>query len=43
VRANITLPEYLLRADGGHAKHEGYTRSGLLAQTVRERMRQAWA
>ncbi|HME22660.1 MAG TPA: type II toxin-antitoxin system HicB family antitoxin [Acetobacteraceae bacterium] len=36
---NITLPEELLAAVDRYAARSGYTRSGLLAQAVRERMR----
>lgn len=39
VRVNITLPEELLSAVDRYATRTGYTRSGLLAQAVRERMR----
>jgi predicted RNase H-like HicB family nuclease len=39
VRVNITLPEDLLAAVDRHASRTGYSRSGLLAQAVRERMR----
>jgi predicted RNase H-like HicB family nuclease len=39
VRVNITLPEELLAAVDRYAARSGYTRSGLLAQAVRERMR----
>jgi len=38
VRVNITLPEELLSALDRHAARTGHTRSGLLAQAVRERM-----
>ena len=38
VRVNITLPEELLAAMDRYAARSGYTRSGLLAQAVRERM-----
>ena len=38
VRVNITLPEELLTAIDRHAARTGHTRSGLLAQAVRERM-----
>ena len=38
VRVNITLPEELLAAVDRYAARSGYTRSGLLAQAVRERM-----
>ena len=38
VRVNITLPEELLAAVDRYAARTGYTRSGLLAQAVRERM-----
>jgi predicted RNase H-like HicB family nuclease len=40
VRVNITLPEDLLRAIDRYAVRTGYSRSGLLAQAARERMRQ---
>jgi predicted RNase H-like HicB family nuclease len=39
VRVNITLPEELLAAVDRYASRTGFTRSGLLAQAVRERMR----
>ena len=39
VRVNITLPAELLAAVDKYATREGFTRSGLLAQAVRERMR----
>ena len=39
VRVNITLPAELLAAVDRYASREGFTRSGLLAQAVRERMR----
>jgi len=39
VRVNITLPEDLLLAVDRFAKQHGFTRSGLLAQTVRDRIR----
>ncbi len=39
VRVNITLPEDLLAAVDRFAKREGFTRSGLLAQAVRDRIR----
>jgi len=38
VRVNITLPEELLAAVDRYAARTGFTRSGLLAQAVRERM-----
>lgn len=38
VRVNITLPEELLAAVDRYAARTGHTRSGLLAQAVRERM-----
>lgn len=38
VRVNITLPEELLGAIDRYAARTGYSRSGLLAQAVRERM-----
>jgi hypothetical protein len=38
VRVNITLPEDLLAAVDRYAARTGHTRSGLLAQAVRERM-----
>ena len=39
VRVNITMPAELLAAVDRYATREGFTRSGLLAQAVRERMR----
>jgi predicted RNase H-like HicB family nuclease len=39
VRVNITIPEELLTAVDRYAARTGYSRSGLLAQAVRERMR----
>lgn len=39
MRVNITLPEDLLAAADRYAKRMGFSRSGLLAQAVRERMR----
>ena len=39
VRVNITIPEDLLAAVDRYAVRTGYSRSGLLAQAVRERMR----
>lgn len=39
IRVNITLPEELLAAVDRYAERAGYTRSGLLAQAVRERLR----
>ncbi len=39
VRVNITIQEDLLAAVDRHAARTGYSRSGLLAQAVRERMR----
>ena len=39
VRMNITMPAELLAAADRYAKRMGFTRSGLLAQAVRERMR----
>lgn len=39
VRVNITLPEELLAAVDRYATRTGFSRSGLLAQAVRERMR----
>ena len=39
VRVNITMPEDLLAAVDQYATRTGYSRSGLLAQAVRERMR----
>jgi predicted RNase H-like HicB family nuclease len=39
VRVNITLPENLLAEVDRFAKGHGFTRSGLLAQAVREHMR----
>lgn len=41
VRVNITLPEDLLAAVDRHAKAHGFSRSGLLAQAVREKLRAA--
>jgi predicted RNase H-like HicB family nuclease len=38
VRVNITIPEDLLAAVDRYAARMGYSRSGLLAQAVRERM-----
>lgn len=38
-RITITLPESLLAEADFYAKRMGFTRSGLLAQAVRERMR----
>ncbi len=38
VRVNITIPEDLLAAVDRYAARTGYSRSGLLAQAVRERM-----
>jgi predicted RNase H-like HicB family nuclease len=38
VQVNITLPEELLVAVDRYAARTGHTRSGLLAQAVRERM-----
>jgi len=38
VRVNVTLPEELLAAIDRYAARTGHTRSGLLAQAVRERM-----
>ena len=43
VRVNITLPEELLKAIDQYAARTGYSRSGLLAQAARERMRQGRA
>lgn len=40
VQVSITLPEDLLAAVDRYAQRMGYTRSGLLAQTVRERLQQ---
>lgn len=40
VRVNITLPEGLLAEANHYARRMGFTRSGLLAQAVRERIRQ---
>lgn len=40
VRINVTLPEGLLAEADHYARRMGFTRSGLLAQAVRERMRQ---
>lgn len=39
VRVNVMLPGDLLAAVDRHAERYGYTRSGLLAQAVREQMR----
>lgn len=39
VRVNITMPEDLLAAVDRYAARTGHSRSGLLAQAVRERMR----
>lgn len=39
VRVNITLPAELLSAVDRYATRQGFTRSGLLALAVRERMR----
>ena len=39
VRVNITLPEDLLQVIDRYAKGHGFTRSGLLAQAVREHIR----
>jgi predicted RNase H-like HicB family nuclease len=39
VRVNITMPEDLLAAVDRYAVRTGFSRSGLLAQAVRERMR----
>ena len=39
VRVNIMLPGDLLAAVDRHAARVGYTRSGLLAQTVRDKLR----
>jgi predicted RNase H-like HicB family nuclease len=39
VRVNITMPEDLLAAVDRFAVRTGYSRSGLLAQAVRERLR----
>jgi predicted RNase H-like HicB family nuclease len=39
VRVNITMPEDLLAAVDRYALRTGYSRSGLLAQAVRERLR----
>lgn len=41
VRVNITLPEDLLAAVDRHAKAHGFSRSGLLAQAAREKLRTA--
>lgn len=41
MRVNITLPEELLAAVDRHAKAHGFSRSGLLAQAVREKLRTA--
>ncbi len=40
VQVNITMPKDLLAAVDRYAQRMGYTRSGLLAQTVRERLQQ---
>ena len=39
VQVDITLPEELLAAVDRYAARTGYTRSGLLAEAIRERMR----
>ena len=39
VRVNITMPEELLTAVDRYAARTGYSRSGLLAQAVRERIK----
>ena len=39
VRVNITLPEDLLQAVDRYAERHGFSRSGVLAQAVRERIR----
>jgi predicted RNase H-like HicB family nuclease len=39
VRVNVMLPGDLLAAVDRHAERMGYTRSGLLAQAAREKMR----
>ena len=39
VRVNVTLPEGLLAEADDYARRTGLTRSGLLAEAVRERMR----
>lgn len=41
VRVNITIPEDLLAAVDRYAKAQGFSRSGLLAQAVREKLRAA--
>ena len=38
VRINVTLPQDLLQAVDRYAKSQGYTRSGLLAHAVRQRI-----
>ena len=43
IQVSITMPEELLAAVGRYAERMGYTRSGLLPQTVRERLRQEGA
>jgi predicted RNase H-like HicB family nuclease len=40
VRVNITLPEELLKEIDQYAARTGHSRSGLLAQAARERIRQ---
>jgi predicted RNase H-like HicB family nuclease len=39
VRVNVMLPGDLLAAVDRHAERQGYTRSGLLAQAVRDKLR----
>ena len=39
VRVNITLPEDLLKAIDRYAERHGFSRSGVLAQAIRERIR----
>jgi predicted RNase H-like HicB family nuclease len=39
VRVNITLPEDLLHAIDRYAERNGFSRSGVLAQAARERLR----
>jgi len=41
VRVNITLPEDLLRRVDAFAQTHGFTRSGLMAQAVREQIQRA--
>lgn len=39
VRVNVTLPEDLLQAVDRYAERHGFSRSGVLAQAIRERIR----